>query len=85
MARIKIEDLPENVKLDNSDVKRAFGGGMTVFANSLSIAHRGYGGLALGFPDICATPPSPPGGPVPVPYPNFGSAADTTKRSRTTK
>ncbi len=29
------------------------------------------------FPDVCKTPT--PGGPVPIPYPNIGKSADTSK------
>lgn len=33
--------------------------------------------MSTVFPDVCKTPT--PGGPVPVPYPNVGKAADTAK------
>jgi hypothetical protein len=49
---------------------------VTVFANSRGIAHKGSGGMSPIFPDVCKTPT--PGGPVPIPYPNVGKAADTT-------
>ncbi|MEQ9319392.1 MAG: DUF4150 domain-containing protein, partial [Polyangiaceae bacterium] len=29
-------------------------------------------GQNIGFPDVCLTPPPPPVGPIPIPYPNFG-------------
>lgn len=29
-------------------------------------------GMNIGFPDVCLTPPPPPVGPIPIPYPNFG-------------
>jgi hypothetical protein len=32
--------------------------------------------MSTVFPDVCNTPT--PGGPVPIPYPNLGKAADTT-------
>ena len=35
------------------------------------------------FPDVCLSPPSPPAGPVPIPYPNTGMASDTTEGSKT--
>jgi hypothetical protein len=47
----------------------------TVLANSRGIAHKNSGGLSTAFPDVCKTPT--PGGPVPLPYPNVGRAADT--------
>jgi hypothetical protein len=85
MRKIKIEDLPETTKLGSDEIRRAFGGGIAVFANNLSIVHKRHGGLALGFPDICLAPPSSSGGPVPIPYPNFGSAADTMEGGGKTK
>lgn len=48
----------------------------TVFANSRGIAHKGSGGMSPIFPDVCKTPT--PAGPVPIPYPNVGKAADTS-------
>lgn len=29
-------------------------------------------GMNIGFPDVCLTPPPPPVGPIPIPYPNLG-------------
>lgn len=46
------------------------------FANGRGIAHKGSGGMSMVFPDVCKTPT--PGGPVPIPYPNIGKAADAT-------
>ena len=48
----------------------------TVFANSRGVAHKGSGGMSMVFPDVCKTPT--PAGPVPIPYPNVGKAADTS-------
>jgi hypothetical protein len=48
----------------------------TVFANMRGIAHKGSGGMSPIFPDVCKTPT--PAGPVPIPYPNIGKAADTS-------
>jgi hypothetical protein len=41
----------------------------------------------FAFPDVCLTPPSPPGGPIPVPYPNTvrASASDFGAGTKTTK
>jgi len=47
------------------------------FANGRGIAHKGSGGMSTVFPDVCKTPT--PGGPVPIPYPNIGRSADTSK------
>ena len=35
------------------------------------------------FPDVCKTPT--PGGPVPIPYPNIGKSADTSKGPKKVK
>ena len=44
--------------------------GQTVEANGRSILHKGHGTThAAAPPDVCKTPS--PGGPVPIPYPNF--------------
>jgi hypothetical protein len=36
-------------------------------------------------PDVCLTPPSPPAGPIPIPYPNFAKASDTSGGSKKVK
>jgi Domain of unknown function (DUF4150) len=48
----------------------------TVFVNGRGVAHETSGGLSTVFPDVCQTPS--PAGPVPIPYPNIGKAADTS-------
>lgn len=48
----------------------------TVFANGRGVVHQTSDGMSPVFPDVCKTPT--PGGPVPVPYPNIGKAADTS-------
>jgi Domain of unknown function (DUF4150) len=56
----------------------------TVFANSMSIACKAASGKsAAAMPDVCLSPPSPPAGPIPIPYPNTASASDTDKGSKT--
>lgn len=50
--------------------------GCTVFANMRGVCHKGSGGQSPIFPDVCKTPT--PAGPVPIPYPNIGKAADTS-------
>jgi hypothetical protein len=48
----------------------------TVFANKRGVVHVGSGGMSTVFPDVCKTPT--PAGPIPLPYPNIGKAADTS-------
>jgi hypothetical protein len=51
--------------------------GKKVFANKMAIAAKaGDGKLIAAFPDVCNSPPSPPTGPVPLPYPNTSLAKD---------
>jgi hypothetical protein len=58
--------------------------GMEVYANGMSIACKAASGKsAAAMPDVCLSPPSPPAGPVPIPYPNTASASDTTDGSKT--
>jgi len=58
--------------------------GATVFANGMSIACKASSGkTTAAMPDVCLSPPSPPAGPVPIPYPNTASASDATKGSKT--
>lgn len=60
-----------------------------VFANGMELACKaGSGKTICAFPDVCFTPPdkvppTPPG--IPIPYPNTGSASDTTKGSKKVK
>lgn len=48
----------------------------TVFANGRGVVHKGSGGMNTVFPDVCKTPT--PAGPVPLPYPNVGTASHTS-------
>ena len=57
----------------------------TVFANSNGLFHKGSGGSGTAFPDVCLSPPPPPGGPQPIPYANKISASDLTDGSTTVK
>lgn len=50
--------------------------GQTTFANMRGVVHKGSGGMSTVFPDVCKTP-TPPGAPVPIPYPNLGKSSDT--------
>jgi hypothetical protein len=54
-----------------------------VYANSLEIA----GGATehkcvAAMPDVCLSPPSPPAGPLPVPYPNTSMSSDLKEGSK---
>jgi uncharacterized Zn-binding protein involved in type VI secretion len=56
--------------------------GKNVFANGMEIAHEaGQGKVVAAFPDVCMSPPSPPAGPLPVPYPDSSMAKDLQKGS----
>jgi hypothetical protein len=60
--------------------------GNNVFANGMEIACKaGDGKVPAAFPDVCLSPPSPPAGPIPVPYPVTSFAKDTTGGSKTVK
>lgn len=57
-----------------------------VFANSREVACKAADGKSIcAFPDVCLSPPSPPAGPVPIPYPNTGKASDTSGGSKQVK
>lgn len=57
-----------------------------VFANGMEIAARAQGGKVIAaFPDVCLSPPSPPAGPVPLPYPDTSSSSDMQKGSTSVK
>jgi Domain of unknown function (DUF4150) len=60
--------------------------GMTVYANGMSVACKAADGKTVAaMPDVCLSPPSPPAGPIPIPYPNTAMASDTTNGSKTVK
>jgi Domain of unknown function (DUF4150)/GHH signature containing HNH/Endo VII superfamily nuclease toxin 2 len=55
-----------------------------VYANGNEIACKAAAGKTVAAtPDTCLSPPSPPAGPVPIPYPNTSYASDTTKGTTT--
>src|SRR5215510_5953635 len=59
-----------------------------VLANGREISCQAASSKSIAaFPDVCMTPPENPATPpgVPVPYPNFGMASDTTNGSKTVK
>ena len=60
--------------------------GNEVFANGNEIACKsGDGKVIAAFPDVCLSPPSPPAGPVPVPYPDTSFSKDMKNGSKTVK
>jgi uncharacterized Zn-binding protein involved in type VI secretion len=57
--------------------------GKNVFANGMEIAHAaGVNKVVAAFPDVCLSPPSPPAGPVPVPYADTSTAPDLQEGSK---
>ena len=55
-----------------------------VYGNGNEIAcKRGNGKVIASFPDVCLSPPSPPAGPIPVPYPNTSFSKDAQNGSKT--
>jgi uncharacterized protein DUF4150/HNH/endonuclease VII toxin of polymorphic toxin system len=55
-----------------------------VYANGMEVACKAASGKSVAaFPDTCLSPPSPPAGPAPIPYPNTAYASDTTNGSTT--
>jgi hypothetical protein len=57
-----------------------------VFANGREISAKKDGNQSpAAMPDVCLSPPSPPAGPVPIPYPNTAMASDTNDGSKTVK
>lgn len=57
---------------------------MQVFVNGRVVACKVADGKSVAaFPDVCLSPPSPPAGPLPVPYPNSAFASDTEDGSTT--
>lgn len=57
-----------------------------VYANGSAVACKaGDGKVIAAFPDVCLSPPSPPAGPIPVPYPNTSFSKDMKDGSKTVK
>jgi hypothetical protein len=60
--------------------------GCEVYANNHEIACKaGDNKVIAEFPDVCLSPPSPPAGPVPVPYPDTSFSKDMQNGSKTVK
>jgi hypothetical protein len=57
-----------------------------VYANGREVSCKDSAAVSIcAFPDVCLSPPSPPAGPIPIPYPNTGKSSDTSDGSRTVK
>jgi hypothetical protein len=55
-----------------------------VYANGNSVSCKaGDAKVIAAFPDVCLSPPSPPAGPVPVPYPDTSFSKDMQNGSKT--
>jgi hypothetical protein len=60
--------------------------GKKVFANGREISAAANDNKCVAsMPDLCLSPPSPPAGPVPIPYPNFANAGATIKGTKRVK
>ncbi len=60
--------------------------GNDVYANGMAIACKvGDNNVISAFPDVCLSPPSPPAGPIPIPYPLFSNSHDMTDGSKSVK
>jgi hypothetical protein len=57
-----------------------------VFANGREVSGKKDDNKSIcSMPDVCLSPPSPPAGPIPIPYPNTSMASDTSDGSKTVK
>jgi hypothetical protein len=60
--------------------------GKDVYANGMEISAKAADNQSIAaMPDVCLSPPSPPAGPIPIPYPNFSQASDTSNGTSTVK
>lgn len=60
--------------------------GCEVYANGNAISCKaGDNKVIAAFPDVCLSPPSPPAGPIPLPYPNTSFSKDMKNGSKTVK
>ena len=54
-----------------------------VFANGMAIACKaGSGKVVAAFPSVCQSPPGPPSGPIPAPYPVSSFSRDLKQGSK---
>lgn len=57
-----------------------------VYADGMEIAGKaGMNKSIARFPDVCLSPPGPPAGPIPVPYPDTSFSSDLKEGSQTVK
>ena len=57
-----------------------------VFSNTSQISGKAGSNKSIArFPDVCMSPPSPPAGPIPIPYPDTSLSSDLKKGSKTVK
>src|SRR5690606_19065965 len=57
-----------------------------VYANGMAIACKaGSARVVAAFPSVCQSPPGPPSGPLPVPYPLSSCSRDVKQGSRRVK
>ena len=50
-----------------------------VYANGREVSAKKDANKTMGaMPDVCLSPPAPPAGPIPIPYPNFSQGSDTS-------
>lgn len=55
-----------------------------VYANGMEVACKSGAGKTVNIAtDVCLSPPTPPAGPIPVPYPTTAMASDTSEGSKT--
>lgn len=60
--------------------------GKNVFANGREISGKATSNRSVvAMPDVCLTPPGPPAGPIPIPYPNSAFAKHSSKGTRSVK
>lgn len=57
--------------------------GNDVFVNGREVSCKAAEGKSIAaFPDVCLSPPAPPAGPLPIPYPNTAMASDCSGGSK---
>jgi len=60
--------------------------GKEVYANGNAVAGKVGGGKVIAaFPNVCMSPPSPPAGPIPLPYPCTSTSSDLKSGSKKVK
>lgn len=57
-----------------------------VYANGHEVSAKKDSNKSMGaMPDVCMSPPSPPAGPIPIPYPNFAQGSKTHDGTKSVK